>query len=218
MLHTSSLSLELALGELCFIFLHKCKARARGESPCSGGKFKLISKMPREYIKKGARNQWTDGQLEAAKKAVRSGEMSLRTASEKYGVPRTTLSNHLRGISTKRYGGPPTVLTPAEEIEIVASCQVLQEIGFPLTKDHVSAAIKSYLTDHDKLYCFKDGVPGYDWWVGFFKRHPSLTQRKPEHLPTNRAKAATPEVRYIQYTSECASVCTLLFLITIGNG
>ena len=151
--------------------------------------------MPRVYVRKGAKNKWRDSQLEAAKQAVWSGEMSLRTASDKYGVPRNTLSNHLRGISTKRYGGPRTILTPTEEREIVASCQVLQELGFPLTKDHVSVAIRDYLRDHDKSHCFKDGVPGYDWWLGFFKRHPSLAQRKPEHLPMNRAKAATPEVR-----------------------
>ena len=53
--------------------------------------------MPRVYVRKGAKNKWRDSQLEAAKQAVRSGEMSLCTASDKYGVPRNTLSNHLRG-------------------------------------------------------------------------------------------------------------------------
>jgi hypothetical protein len=78
---------------------------------------------------------------------------------------------------------------------LVVSCQVLQELGFPLTKDHVSTAVRDLLEETGISHCFRDGIPGYDWWVGFFKRHPKLVERKPEHLPTNRARAATPEVR-----------------------
>ena len=151
--------------------------------------------MPRVYIRKGIRNQWTDAQLAAAKQAVQSGELSIRAAGIKYGVPKTTLSHHLSGESTKRYGGPKTVLTAAEEKEIVISCQVLQELGFPLTKDHVSVAVRDYLAEGGRGHHFRDGIPGYDWWVGFFRRHPKLVERKPEHLPKNRAQAAKPEVR-----------------------
>ena len=48
--------------------------------------------MPR--VKK---NQWTDG---AAKEAVGSG-MSIRGAALKYGIPKSTLQDHLKGKSTK---------------------------------------------------------------------------------------------------------------------
>jgi hypothetical protein len=69
--------------------------------------------MPK-YIKKGVKNQWSDAQLAAAKKSVAEG-MSVRGAGVKYGIPKTTLSNHLKGVSKKRYGGPSTILTPEEE-------------------------------------------------------------------------------------------------------
>ena len=151
--------------------------------------------MPRFYAKKGGKNNWTDSQLAAAKKAVQSGQLTLCAAGARYGIPRSTLSDHLRGVSSKRYGGPSTVLTTAEEKEVVASCQVLQELGFPLTKDHVSTALGDYLKERGRDSRFPNGIPGYDWWVGFFKRNPKLVQRKPEHLSTNRAKAAKPEVR-----------------------
>ena len=41
----------------------------------------------------------------------------------------------------------PTILSPAEEKELVTTIQVLQEIGFGLTKDLVSVVICDYLKD-----------------------------------------------------------------------
>ena len=142
------------------------------------------------------KNRWTDDQLVAAKEAVGSG-MSIRGAALKYGIPKSTLLDHLKGKSTKRYGGPSTVLTMAEEKEIVASCTVLQELGFPLTKDIVSMAVMEYLKDRGRAHVFKEGTPGYSWWSGFFKRNPKLVERKPEHFPRNRAQASQSIVRII---------------------
>lgn len=61
---------------------------------------------------------------------------------------KSTLSDHLIGISKKRYGGPNTVLTALEEKQVVASCVFLQKIGFPLTKEFVSLAIRDYLREN----------------------------------------------------------------------
>ena len=85
--------------------------------------------MPHVYKHKGVKNQWTDGQLEEARKKVRDKEMSLRAAAETYGIPCSTLSDHLRGGSSKRYGGCATILSPAKVHEIVVMCQVLAEMG-----------------------------------------------------------------------------------------
>ena len=89
--------------------------------------------MPGKYTRRGTRGQWTDLQLSAAKKEVQSGELSVRQAGIKYDIPKSTLANHLKGTSKKRYGGPSTILTPAEEKELVTSCVVLQEMGLPRT-------------------------------------------------------------------------------------
>ena len=70
----------------------------------------------------------------------------------------------------------------------------MQELGFPLTKEFVGVALRDYLKDKGRDDRFRNGIPGIDWWAGFFKRHPKLVERKPEHLPTCRAKAANPEV------------------------
>lgn len=156
------------------------------------------SKMPRKYVRKGIKNKWSDSQLVAAKHAVQEGQLSIRGASIKFDIPRSTLHDHLSGTSSKRYGGPPTVLTASEEKEIVRTCLVMQEFGFPLDRDLVSRAVRDFLVARDRAGLFTNGIPGRTWWTGFFRRHPEMVERKPEHLPRIRAQAATPEVRKAQ--------------------
>ena len=121
--------------------------------------------------------------------------LSRRAAAEKYGIPRSTLCDHLNGKSTKRFGGPSTVLTYSEEQEIVVACQTLQQFGFPMTTDIVGTIEKEYVISTDRPHRFgHGGIPGHDWWHGFFGRWPCLSRRKPEHLPRNRAQGSRPEV------------------------
>jgi len=150
--------------------------------------------MPRVY-KKAEKNQWSDEQLQAAMEAVSSGELKAHAAAKRYGIPSSTLYDNVKGKSSKRYGGAPTVLTAAEEKEIVTACQVLQEFGFPLTTNVVGQIVKDYLTSTERRNPFTDLTPGYEWWQGFLRRWPVLRQRKPEHLPRNRAQGARPEVK-----------------------
>ena len=60
------------------------------------------------------KNQWTDGQLIAAKEAVGSG-MSIHGAALKYGILKSNLQDYLKRKITKQYGGPSTVLVMAQE-------------------------------------------------------------------------------------------------------
>ena len=153
--------------------------------------------MPRTYKRAGSRNKWTDEQLESAMKAVRKDKMKPHKAATMFGIPSSTLYDHLKGKSRKRFGGHPTVLSHVEEKEIARICEVLQQFGFPLTTDIVGIIIRDFLNDSERPNPFKDSVPGYDWWRGFLRRWPNLAQRKPEHLPKCRAVGARPEVTYI---------------------
>ena len=60
--------------------------------------------------------------------------------------------------------GRPTVLTYAEEKEIVVTCQVLQELGYGLTREIVAGVVCTFLKNQKRQSPFKDGVPGQDWW------------------------------------------------------
>lgn len=77
--------------------------------------------------------------------------------------------------------------------EIVMTCQVLQELGYGLTRSIVNDIVCHFLKDQKRENPFKDGIPGYDWWEGFLGRWPSLRERKPQHLSARRATAANPE-------------------------
>ena len=60
--------------------------------------------------------------------------MSVYSIVKKYGVPFSTLHDHLLKKDTQVGAGRPTILTHEEEREIVYPCQVLQEMGFGLTR------------------------------------------------------------------------------------
>ena len=56
----------------------------------------------------------------------------------------------------------PTTFTHDEEKEIVYCCQMLQEMGFGMTKDMVCAIVIDYLETNNRQHNFK-GSPGWDW-------------------------------------------------------
>ena len=60
------------------------------------------------------KNQWSDEQLKAAIEDIQTNGLSLRKTAIKYSIPRSTLSDHLTGKSTKHYRGAPTILSPEE--------------------------------------------------------------------------------------------------------
>ena len=111
-------------------------------------------------------------------------------------MARSTIFDHVKDLHPKIGAGAPTILMPQEERETVVILQVLQEIGFGLTKDLVLIVICDYLNDQPlRPNPFCDGIPGKDWWSLFLKHLTSqLGLRKPQHLPTRRASAALPEV------------------------
>ena len=158
--------------------------------------------MQRRYQPTSCKNKWSDQQLQAALQAVEAGELKPHRAAVKFGIPPSTLYDHLKGKSTKRYGGPPTILTHAEEKEIATACEVLQQFGYPLTTDIVGVIVRDYVLAAQRATPFTNSTPGYDWWCGFLRRWPQLSQRKPEHLPRHRAQGACPEVRKQNFFSE----------------
>ena len=64
------------------------------------------------------------------------------------------------------------MLTQEEEREIVVTCQVLADMGFPLTKVYVEVVVCDYLQGQEgRNSSFgSSGLPGRSWWEGFCKR------------------------------------------------
>ncbi len=72
-------------------------------------------------------------------------------------------------------------------------CQVLQELGFGLTRGIVTKIICDFLSASARPSPFSGSLPGADWWMGFLQRWPALSERKPQHLSTGRASCANPQ-------------------------
>ena len=116
--------------------------------------------------------RWKKKQLDDALKELErsKGKVSVTATAKKYGIPVSTLHDHVKGKAKKVGAGKPTVLTHTEEEEIVYCCQVLQEIGFWLTKEVVSSIVIDFLHARRKQHPFASIQPGWDWWNGFLKR------------------------------------------------
>ena len=135
----------------------------------------------------------------AAQEAVKTNQLSLRVAGERYGLPKSTVHRHVLNEDMKVGAGRPTVLSEKEERGIVRSCQLLAQSGFGVDRIIVGRVVRDYLKSQGRENPFKDGVPGKKWWRGFLNRWPSLSERKPQHFPTSRAEASTPEVMDIYF-------------------
>ena len=137
-----------------------------------------------------AKKSYSEDDLKRVIADVQAGEaLSMRAAAHKYGVPPSTLHDHLKSKSMKAGAGGPTVLTAAEEREVALTCLALADMGFGLTRELVGVVLSDYLQDHSIPNPFTGGVPGKDWWRCFLKCWPSLAERKPQHLSKSRAEA-----------------------------
>ena len=142
-----------------------------------------------------AKKRYNAGDLENAI-AEMQGEAatSMRAVALKFGIPPTTLHDHLKQKSKKIGVGGPTVLATAVEREIALTCVTLADMGFGLTRDLINGVIHDYIRDKQIPNPFTAGVPGKDWWQRFMKRWPFLSERKSEHFSKKRAQAGGVEI------------------------
>ena len=112
---------------------------------------------------------------------------SRKCKERKYGIPPTTLHDHLEQKSKIGAGGP-TVLALAVEREIALTCVTPADMGFSLTQDLINGVIHDYIRDKQIPNPFTAGVPGKDWWQWFMKQWPFLSERKSEHFSKNMHK------------------------------
>ncbi|XP_062560612.1 uncharacterized protein LOC134224952 isoform X2 [Armigeres subalbatus] len=145
--------------------------------------------MPRSYRRKTNRGNWTDQQLIQAKDAVDRG-ISVNRAAKTFGIPRTTLADHVTGKVVKsKLGSRETVFTPQQEAELLQHLLDLESRFYGITKNDVRE-LAFELAEKNKIphpFNKKKKMAGCEWMAGFLKRNPKLSFRKPE--PTSAARA-----------------------------
>ncbi|KAE9530061.1 hypothetical protein AGLY_011523 [Aphis glycines] len=118
--------------------------------------------MPRNHKKNFAGRynlKYTNENLSLAVNAVKRKQLTLRKASEQYGIPRTTLKRKVSGTHTRSYGRQK-VLNELEETNL---CEGRSEKRF------------------------KNNLPGTNFVKHFSKRHPELSEWFGENIKRARA-------------------------------
>ena len=101
--------------------------------------------MVRHCKPKGAKNKFSNEALRNTLQDIKEKKGSIRKIALQYGIPSSTLYDHHTGTSKKRFGGPSTVFTYAEEREIALPCIVLQEMGFPIDRATLTSVVSDYI-------------------------------------------------------------------------
>lgn len=154
--------------------------------------FRYLVKMP--PIKRQM-FRYTEADMDAAIQECRRG-VPTSTAAKKFGVPRVTLLNKVKGKTPiKRKMGRTCYLTEETETMLVQWAKLMVKQGFPIGKDNLQDSVKKIVDDLNINAPFKGGRPGKKWYSSFLKRHPDLIARQPQNLTASRALVTTHQLK-----------------------
>ena len=95
--------------------------------------------------------------MEGAIQDVEDNCFSIRGAAKKWGIPSSSLTYWLSGLTTKKTRGPPTILSLQEEMEVVQWCKDLAQLGCGLEVIQLKSQVAHiYQTRPNPL---KNGLP-----------------------------------------------------------
>ena len=114
------------------------------------------------------KTRWSQKDLASAIEAIKKENLSLRTAADRFGVPKSTLYNYLHGKSEKP--GPSSILNPDEEAKLVQYAIHMTEIGYGQTKQQLQYLVKQIVEKDGQPNPFSGNLPGKKWWQ-LFKQH-----------------------------------------------
>ncbi|VEN39721.1 unnamed protein product, partial [Callosobruchus maculatus] len=140
---------------------------------------------------------YSEASLQESLRSIRSGELSIREASRKYGVPRATIQDRLHGrsIDSLKKTGPEPIMTIEGEKRIAQWIIDIAKCGFPITKEVLIDTVTKIARDSGTLGKFANDRPGIRWYKNFLKRHPEISVREAESINKTRALVTEESVR-----------------------
>lgn len=120
---------------------------------------------------------------------VHNTSMSIRAAAKQFNVSYTTLQRYVNGNYVPK--GRQTVLSAAEEQQIVQWILDISKQGFPISSAELKDTVQMVLDRNGRQTVFANNRPGRDWFKRFMQRHPALSIRLAENL--NKSRAAVTE-------------------------
>ena len=145
--------------------------------------------------------QWDPEDMKEAINAVRGGEMGYLKASKLFFVPKSTLEDYVKQsdktpeeLVAVPIGRKP-VLSPEMENDLVSYCLEMDRRYYGISIADIKRLAYQIALRNGIQHPFsqKTGAAGKKWLKGFFKRHPTLSLRKPQGISKARIKGFTPE-------------------------
>lgn len=142
-----------------------------------------------------ARFRYTEEDMENALRAIDTG-CSVLKAAKTFNVPRTTLSDKIKGKSPlARKMGPESILSKEEEVLLVKWMFHIADHGFPITKVQLLDSVQILIKNLKKPNPFTKGRPGRHWYEAFMKRHPQVSERTAQNLTSSRVQKYRSSLR-----------------------
>lgn len=153
--------------------------------------------------------------------------MTVRVAAEQFGIPKRTLHRKLKGELVYCKMSPWTVLTEAEEQELVDIILYSAEHGFPVTKRQLLDTVQKHLNNNDRKRKFPNNRPPKKWFRAFWDRHPNISFCKVQKFSTKRALITEEElwnkikiyfyITVLTLASASGEMCNSLILYCLKN-
>ena len=158
--------------------LNNRSVRSHGTAPVLADAQLALSQRPGHYGGYGSEK------VDKAMKAVKEDKMSIRRAAEMYGIPRSTLSDHLSGKYKYSGGQGGKLLTKEEEERLAVFLVGCASVGYAKSRKEVLNIVQQILYHRGSEAQVTKG-----WWDSFKLRHPHLKLRNAEALSYARAAA-----------------------------
>ncbi|CAH1975463.1 unnamed protein product [Acanthoscelides obtectus] len=150
--------------------------------------------MPRAYIRRNVRVQWSEEDLRNAVSDIHGGKGSVREISRTYDVPVRTLRRRMRSGNLNKVAlGRKSLLSMVQETSLVKYIQNMASHGFALSAHDIKKLSYSFAIQQNIPHNFNTERKraGQDWFLAFMRRHPELAVRKAQRMSTARAKGMT---------------------------
>ena len=122
---------------------------------------------------RGKYHAWEQTDLEKAMHAKLSG-LSYRRSAAMYGIPTTTLYDHMSGkVEVGAQPGPKRYLNDEEEEELARFLVEVAKIGYPHSKSQTLALVQQMVESKGIKTTVSNG-----WWERFIQRHSQLSSTR----------------------------------------
>lgn len=144
-------------------------------------------------------NQWREERMRGAiakyRQIIKDGGVPQpRLLARVWNVPKSTLQRRATGDGHYNHTiGRKQLISVKDEEELAQMISILVKRGFPLRMDDVQGLAYQF-AEKKGIKGFRElkKKAGYKWFLGFLRRNPNLSIRKPEGLSSARAAAFNP--------------------------